>query len=80
MCLNCKNLINIVNDKEQLKKIFKFTSNKYLHTHNNCLLKLNNKQLKEIEENAIVVVITSVDLSCDIWAIQWPNTYATKTL
>lgn len=46
-----------------------------LHTHDNQRIDLTDKQIKEMVENALVVIATGIDTHVDVWAIQWPNDY-----
>lgn len=47
----------------------------YLHTHDNKILELTDKQIKEINENSVAIVLTGVDTRVDVWGIQWLNDY-----
>lgn len=79
MCLTClqyKGYKCIVIGKEDIKGALEFNPTKnYLHTYKNELVTINDTQRQEIIDNALALVCTGVDLSCDIWAIQWPNDY-----
>lgn len=85
MCLVCK---NGQITKKELKNIFFpringklcYMTSVYLHTFDNKSIHLNNKQLREIANNALCVEMTGVDSTVDIWAIQWPNDYKVLTL
>lgn len=78
MCLICKYRPQSIEDK---KKIFQYSKNKtYIRTFDNKIIKLNEEQINEIIENALYVLTTGIDLSCSIWAIQWPNDYIVKTI
>lgn len=81
MCLSCYTgrTFEISNPKE-FKKGFTVNTKVYLHTYDNKTIKLSLKQQKEILKNAVALVLTGVDLSTDIWAIQWENDYIPKTL
>lgn len=50
-------------------------TNNYLHTHDNKLIELTDKQIKEITENSVALIITGVDTRIDVWGIQWINDY-----
>jgi hypothetical protein len=79
MCLACARIG--ANNPEDIKNLFKYSKHKtYIHTFDNKIIKLNNKQINEIIKHALVVIATGVDLSCDIWAIQWPNKYKVLTI
>ena len=79
MCLACTNLG--AQTKEQKQNIFEYSRDKsYIFAYNNKRFKLNDAQIDEIIEHALCVISTGVDLSCDIWAIQWPNDYIPKTI
>lgn len=47
----------------------------YLHTHDNKLIELTDKQVKEITENSVAIIITTVDTRIDVWGIQWQSDY-----
>lgn len=75
-CISNKSIIG----KERLKYSFEFSLEKtFLHTFDNKIIHLNKEQIEEIIENAVAMLSTGVDLSLDIWAIQWPNNYKVKT-
>lgn len=79
MCLMCTDIG--VQSKEDILSLFKWSRQKtFIHTFDNKVIQLNNIQIDEIIENALCVIATSVDLSCDIWAIQWPREYIVKSL
>jgi len=79
MCLTCTNIGS--QGKEAIKKAFQYSRHKsYIHSHNNRLIRLNDNQIDEIIDNALCIICTGVDLSCDIWAIQWDNDYIPKHL
>lgn len=62
--------------KEDKEKLFEYSRHKtYVHTYHNKRIQLNDAQIDEIIENALHIVCTGVDLSCDIWAIQWDRDY-----
>lgn len=77
MCLVCAHGQMSKEDKE---KLFEYSRHKtYLHTQDNQVIKLSDTQIDEIIEHALCVVCTGVDMSCDIWAIQWNNDYKVKS-
>ncbi len=79
MCLACSRIG--AQTKTEIKSLFKFSMEKtYIRTYDNKIIHLNESQINEIIDNALVVVATSVDLSCDIWAIQWERDYKVKLL
>lgn len=66
--------------KEEKKDLFKYSRHKtYLHNLDNTIIQLNDEQIDEIIENAYFVLCTGVDMSCDIWAIQWDREYIVKS-
>lgn len=93
MCLTCHRNHTAVKGKENIKQIFTFPdwamkvteagyghSGNLLHTHDGKEIKLQHRQLKEICDHALAVIVTGVDTRIDVWAIQWPNDYKVKTL
>lgn len=44
----------------------------------NQSVELTEDQIEEIAENALAVIVTGVDQSLTIWALQWPNDYEIK--
>lgn len=77
MCLTCA--FGLMS-KEKKEKLFQYSRHKtFLHTHDNQTIKLNDAQIDEIIEHALHVVATGVDLSCDIWAIQWDRDYKVQS-
>lgn len=84
MCLNCaisqQPNIRCLLRGEDLKKEFANPGKVYLRKPDNTVITLSLEQQKEIHENAVVIVVTGVDLMTDIWGIQWPNDYKVKTL
>jgi hypothetical protein len=87
MCLACRPDIG-AHGKNQIRSILKwkskdgkwYTFKSRIHTFDNKIIYLNQKQINEIIQHALVVISTGVDLQNDIWAIQWPNDYKPKTL
>ena len=80
MCLCCHNKIIPTVGKEAISKALDFNPTKTsIRTFDNKIIFLNQKQIDEIKENALLIVATGVDLSCDIWAIQWPNHYEVQS-
>ena len=74
MCLSCA--IGQMT-REQKEKLFACCSPEktVVYTYDGKRINLTLEQKQEIIDKAITVYATSVDLSCDIWAIQWPNDY-----
>lgn len=85
MCLSCANIG--AKGKKEIKNLFIFKKKDkteiyfraYIHTHTNGLIELSKLQIDEIIKNALVVIATGIDLSLDIWAVQWPRDYKVKT-
>jgi hypothetical protein len=78
MCLTCKYKIQT---KEEKALLFDDSRQKtYVHTADNQIIQLNDIQIDEIIESALFVLCTGVDMSCDIWAIQWPREYVVKNV
>lgn len=88
MCLACHRKIG-VHGKEAIEKVFDFpdwatdltkagygVSGNILHTHDNKEINLTYDQVREIIDNALVVVVTGVDTRVDVWAVQWPKDYS----
>lgn len=79
MCLCCA--YHGKQTKKDKEELFKYGRHKcYVHTQDNRLIKLNDKQIQEIINEAYYVLATSVDMSIDIWAIQWDRDYKVKTI
>lgn len=62
---------------ERLEKYFQLEKS-YLHLPNNKIINLSQEMINEIKERALAILVTGVDLSTDIWAIQWPNKYVVR--
>lgn len=80
MCLSCNRSVGV--HKPEIKQLFKepaFRAKVSLHTHDNKEIYLSEEQIKEIEEQALVLIATGVDFCTDIWAVQWPKYYKPKT-
>ena len=78
MCLTCE---YDKQTKEEKTLLFDCSRHKtYIHTADNKIVQLNDTQIDEIIEHALFVLCTGVDMSCDIWAIQWPNDYEVQSL
>lgn len=84
MCLNClaQQTNTDVLNKEKIAKAMDFYHPKktFVHSYNGELIKVSKEQFEEIRDNAIALVATGVDMSFDIWAVQWPREYTVKTL
>lgn len=82
MCLSCiiKTYPNVrgLLDVNDIRKLEYHPQKTTIFTHDGKKLKVTKQQFEEIRDNAIGLVVTSVDLSIDIWAIQWPNDYKVK--
>jgi len=78
MCLTCEYKVQT---REEKALLFDGSREKtYIHTPDNRVIKLTDAQIDEIIERALYVLCTGVDMSCDIWAIQWATDYKPKML
>jgi len=76
MCLTC------AFQKQTKEEKAKLLGDSYvvLNTPDNKRINLSTEQIEEIIENALFVLCTGVDCTCDIWAIQWERDYSPKTI
>lgn len=74
---NRKGLDEMLQSEDRVKKAILncFRHKSSLHFPDGKHLKLNEAQANEILEKADAVLWTGVDLSFDIWAVQWPRDY-----
>lgn len=69
-----RNIVNTLRDKGI------GCSGNYLHTYTGASIELTHKQIDEIINHALGIIVTGVDSQLDIWAIQWPNDYKVEHL
>lgn len=65
--------------EEDLRNLSPIKTKNTLHTHNNEVIELNLHQIKEIINNASGIIVTGIDMTVDIWAIQWPRNYKVQS-
>ena len=89
MCMACLEKVvppdknPMIVGKESIAKVFEkpyFILNRsVLHLANNKRIDITPEMVEEIKNNAVALLVTGVDLSTDIWAIQWGSDYIVKS-